>query len=306
MAKSISIFRGTTGLNDKIDPARLRFDPETGVQDLAEAVNIDIDSSGRPSRRKGYSQLRSEAVHSLWSNGDVCYYVSGTALYQLNLDWTRTGLRSGLTTGAPMSFCNPDGGTKTYYCNGFENGVISSGVSSAWIGSPYVGPVTIWKISTIPPVGHLLESIGGYMLIAEDDVLWHSVQFAHSWYRPSRDRFQFDGRISMIKALDDGLWVSDAKATYWLEGLDPMQWKRNLKADYPALFGSAAYFDGALLGEGNLYGRCVVWTTPKNGICIGGPQGYFANLTQRKLVYPACDRRGAGLVIGDRYVCAME
>jgi hypothetical protein len=304
MAQKMTIFRGTTGLNNKVDPVRLKFDPQTGIQDLAEAINIDIDLTGRPSRRKGYIQLRSDPAHSLWSNGDLCFYVSDGSLYRLNSDWSRTGLRSGLVPDARMSFCAI--GPNVYYTNGVQNGRITEGASWPWEHGAYSGPETIWEVSTKPPLGHLLESVGGYMLVAEGNILWPSMQFAHSWYRLTRDRFEFDGKITMMKALADGVWVSDEKNTYWLEGLDPAKWTRNKKDSNSAIPGTAIEVDASLIGgvQQQLPDNCALWTTPQ-GICVGAAQGFFANLTQPKLGYPSA-QHGASVMVDDKYLCAMD
>jgi hypothetical protein len=49
---------------------------------------------------------------------------------------------------------------------------------------------------------------------------------------------------------------------------------------------------------------CVLFTTSK-GICMGGPEGYFRNLTEKKLVYPASPH-GAAALVGDRYIVTMQ
>lgn len=301
MAQKITIFRGSTGLNNKIDPARLKFDPDTGVQDFSECVNVDIDLTGRPGRRKGYVQLRSDDSHSVWSNGELCFYVSGESLYRLNSDWSRTGIRSGLVLDARMSFC--DFGGSVYYSNGFQNGRIADGISYAWAGDPYFGPEIIWKVETAPPVGNLLASAGGYMLVAWDKYLSVSMQFAPAWYRSSKDLFEFDSKITMVKPLEDGVWISDEKNTYWLEGLDPEKWKRIKKAPYPAIMGTVVEVEPEKVGL-QLPDNCAVWTSPK-GICVGAAQGFFANLTEKKLRHPTAPH-GAALLIDDLYVCALS
>ena len=82
------------------------------------------------------------------------------------------------------------------------------------------------------------------------------------------------------------------------------QWERRLKVGYPAIPGTAIVIDGASVGEGNMPGLCVLFTTTR-GICLGGPEGYFKNLTEKKLVYPVA-RYGAAVMSDTRYVVTME
>jgi hypothetical protein len=301
--RKFPLHRRAIGLNNAEDPVRLVYDPEKGVVELAAAVNVNIDSTGRFSRRRGYEQLLSlPGVHSLWAHGDQCFFVCGTAMYQLHPDWSHTGIRSGLTAFAYMSYAHLDG--KTYYANGFENGVNHDGVSWAWVGEDYVGPETIHHIELRPPTGHLLEVMSGRMLIAQGDVMWFSMPFAPSHFRPSRDYVPFERRITMMRALPDGLWVSDETGIYWFSGHDPEQWVRARKANYPAIIGTSVLVDGAKLGDGSIIEMCVLFTTVR-GICVGGPQGFFRNLTEKRLLYPTSPH-GAAALVGDKYLVTME
>ncbi len=63
------------GINNVASEAMLR-----GGQ-LRSAVNVDIDDTGVPSRRVGYTQLAAESgAHSLWSNGVKMFYAAGSNL----------------------------------------------------------------------------------------------------------------------------------------------------------------------------------------------------------------------------------
>jgi hypothetical protein len=301
--KKVPLYRQTSGLNNADDPTRLVYDTRKGVTELGAAVNIDIDGSGRFSLRRGYEELMAfTGAHSLWSDAGVCFFVVGQAMYQLYADWSFEGIRSGLTPKAPMSYVHMDG--KTYYANGFENGINHSDASWAWVGEEYVGPESIFAISMQPPVGHLLEIMSGRMLIAAGSVMWFSMPFAYGHYRKSRGYVPFESKITMMRTLPDGLWVSDEKGVYWLNGHDPEQWVRANKAPYPAIPGTSVLIDGGKLGDGQILGMCVLFTTTR-GICVGGPEGFFRNLTERKLVYPKSPC-GAAVLIGDKYIVTMQ
>jgi hypothetical protein len=206
-----------------------------------------------------------------------------------------------MTEGVRVSFVSV--GDDVYYANGFENGVIRDGVSYAWEGEDYVGPDTVYSISTTPPLGHLLAIMSGYMLIASESTIYFSWPSAFSWYRLSSDFVSFDGKISMMVPVEDGVWVSDSVATYFLTGIEPTKWSRVKKAGYPVVPYTGCTVNSMVMGEkSNWVG--AVWCSTE-GICIGYPGGNMVNLTYKKISLPSCSF-GAGIVVGDRYIMTME
>jgi hypothetical protein len=301
MAEPLLLFKAASGLNDTIDPARLAYDPATGVQDLAVAVNIDIDDSGMPSRRKGMARIRDDVAHSLWSDGSMAYYVAGDSLYQLGLDGTRKGLRSSLTLGARMSYAVM--GEDIYYGNGHENGVIRDGASWSWVGESYVGPESLFIVSTAPPLGHMLAVMSGRMLIADDGTIFHSMPFAPSWYRKSVDYNRLTSRVSMMLPLSTGLWCSDQNSTYWVPGTDPSQWELVQRSNHPVSEGTGMVIPGWLCAP-DIVGNVAIWAA-RDGICMGSQDGQIRNLTLNKLSYP-WSLFGSAILIGSRYVVVFE
>lgn len=136
-------YSGFTGLRNNITAERF------AVTDLEAAVNVDLDNSGRLSRRAGYaSVLAGSQVHSLWSdeNEDVCLYVAGGVLRRMHPGYTSTALRSGLL-GSAMSYSRVN--DLVYFANGLETGVYDI----------HAGAVRNWGIATPGPVG-LSASVG--------------------------------------------------------------------------------------------------------------------------------------------------
>jgi hypothetical protein len=132
MATPITVFSGSTGLNTKLDPTRVRFDREAGISDLAVAYNIDHDASGRISRRKGYSATAVlSAVHSLWAATETgpCFFVTGTSLCELHTDYSYTALAT-VTAGARVRYAQL--ANKTFWLNGFEKGLIQYSTAESW------------------------------------------------------------------------------------------------------------------------------------------------------------------------------
>jgi len=157
MTESI-ILKGALGINNIIDPLRHPYNPETGVGFLAEAINCNIDDSGMISRRAGQTLLSAVSSHSIFCDKGDCFVVQDrvgdAALYQVGTDYSLAGIRSGLTKGARVSFCQV--GSKTYYSNGYQNGVIENGLSTAWPALlPHVGADTVRAFYPAPIGTHL-------------------------------------------------------------------------------------------------------------------------------------------------------
>ena len=307
--KSIPIFKGASGLNTKTDPVRLRFNPETGVSDLAACVNCDIDDTGRISRRQGFTAtVRTEAWHNLFSCNSYGIGVVGNALAIINADLSYTSIRN-VTQNARMSYIRDTNGAKDviYYSNGYEIGKIIDKVSYSWDLGTYVGATTR-KTFSAPPVGHLLEVRSLRMFVAKDNILWYSEPSAYNQFRLAANYFIFPSRIRMVQAVDSGLWVSDSENIYFLNGeiaptMQEMPVQRK-KADYPAIEGTAVKVPGSRIGNGEMQGIVIVFIIPK-GICIGSGDGQLINLTERKIDLPL-GLTGAGFYKDGKYICTVD
>lgn len=294
------VFKGTTGLNNKVDPVRLVVDYRTGLRFLSSAQNIDIDSTGRPSRRPGYSKVLAKSAHSLFPLTDYCLFVTGDALSVLEADWSDAPIRN-VTTGARMSYVQIE--DKAYYCNGYENGYVENRVSHSWAAKSYVGPRTT-KAFSGPPTGHLLEFYNGRIFIAADNILWYSEPFAYSWYNKAANYIPFVGRLRMVRAVATGLYVSTETKTYYLGGEQPLEFKLMEVADYPAQLGSDCMVPGSRIHGLDYAGSVVMWTST-HGICVGSINGQFINLTEEKLALPNTNQ-GAGFYYDGKYLCSLR
>jgi len=291
MAEPIKIFSGSSGINTKTDPARLRFNPETGISELAACINIDISDDGRISRRTGYTATdRTESWHSLFSCGSYALGVTGNALAVIEADLSRTNLRN-VATGAKMSYVRTSDGESdiTFYANGYENGLIKNKTSYSW---PLITPVgaTTKKEFYPAPVGHLLEIYNSRMFISEDNILWYSEPNTYHAYRLGANYFGFSSRIKMLQAVDNGLWISDSESLFFLGGniapvLQEMP-KQTKKADYCAVEGTFQKIPASRIGSGEMQGVAIIFMTT-GGIVVGGPNGELMNLSERKLDIPS-------------------
>lgn len=318
----LTLLRGTTGLNEKADPARLKWDMETGIRELVIAVNVDIDHTGRISRRKTYLATDlTQASHSLFCDGGDCLFVSGDTLYKLNRvedgsnDFARTAVRTGLTQGARMSYVQVD--SKIYYANGHENGIYVKGASESWAATDaqitaHRGTHSLRSLDD-PPVGHLLAYWKGRIWIAKGRGLYCTELHQYKIVDFGNKTPFFESNIRMIAPVEDGMFVSDGNAIYFVVGPEMVETKsgwiahfrRKRIVKYPAVEGTDVFVNAEDFLNGELNGDAVVFGT-KEGICIGGNGGLFRNLSKRKLDCPDADY-GSGIVINkDKYICSLN
>lgn len=300
MARQLTLFRESTGINNKVDPTRLKYDPNVGMKDLASGVNVDIDSTGRISRRKGFTLKLEKTAHSLFSCDKYALFISGDALCVLYPDYTWAALRN-VEVGARMSYVQV--GDDTYYGNEHQVGIVREAVSYAWTAADYVGPPTT-KTFSDPPLGHLLAVYNGVMLIAQDNILWISEPYAFSWFNLASGYIQFSDRITMVKAVSKAVFVSTEKEIFVHKGGNLKEAEQTRVANYPAIEGTDVEVVASRIGDGSMEGLAAIWATTK-GLCFGGPDGYFKNFTNRKLDYPAA-RYGAGLYRDGKYICLLK
>jgi len=298
------LFSGATGLNNILDPVRLPYNPSSGISDLSEAVNVFIDDTGRVSRRSGQTLLSAIVSHSLFCDKGDCFVVqdreADAALYQVATDYTLTGIRSGLTKGARVSFAQV--GDKTYYSNGYQNGVIENGISSAWPVAPaHVGATTVRSFYPAP-IGSHIAFFQSCMWIAKDNVIWVSEPNAFGKFDFARKYFQFGTKVMMIKPVANGVWVSDEEATGFIEAGERFASMRYIKkSSFPAHEWSENIELVDLRDtEYQIPGLSAVWSSDA-GLCIGTSEGQLIIPTEKKLIYPT-GARGTTLVDGHNVI----
>lgn len=309
MGKPILIFRDSNGINTKLDPTRLRFDAESGIVELAAAVNVVIDDSGRIIRRDGTTATaRTEAWKNLFGCGAYALGTKGDALCILKADMSYTAIRN-ITEGARMSYARTSDGKQDviFYCNDHEQGLVKNKISYSWPLIMPIGAKTVKELYSAPR-GHLLSIYNSRMFIAVNNILYYSEPNTYHAYRLAANYFGFPSRLRMIQAVDEGLWVSDSESIYFLGGeIAPsrQEMPRQIKkADYPAREGSAVKVPASQIGIEGLTGIVPVFTTDE-GICIGAGNGRLINITEKKLPLPS-GLTGAGFYKDGHYTCTID
>lgn len=121
---------GAAGLRNDVSTERF------SSGDLLVASNVDIDKTGRVSRRAGTQRLSAGATHSLWSNEKLALFARNGTLYRLHPSGQEQALRSGV--GRYVAYADVNGAA---YC--------SDGTSSFIIGED--GVARQWGVA--PPSG---------------------------------------------------------------------------------------------------------------------------------------------------------
>ena len=302
MSQPITIFSGGTGLNIVQDPVRIPYQ-KNGLSDEQVAVNVTIDQSYRMNTRKGVQSLQSGAYHSLFCDGGDCFVVQGDSLYQVAADGSLKGIRSGLTEDARMDFSQV--GDTTYYMNGHELGWINGGTSYVWSKGIYTGPDTN-RVFSGPMAGQHLAELAGRMFIAQENIVWWSEPFNFGLFNKAESFAQFHTKAIMLKPVDNGMFVSTERHTYFLEGVNPKGWKAHKVAGYPAIEWTDAidYVNSMDLGF-DFAGLCPVWAS-REGAIFGMPSGQVLNLNKEKMIYPESAKTGFGGLIGFNYIHGVK
>lgn len=310
MANNRILFRATSGLNTRTDPARLRYDPDSGVQELAVAYNVDIDDTGRISRRKGYTQRVITSAHSLFAHKDLCFFVSGSTLYQLHADYSSTALTA-VTANARMSYAPVN--EQVYFVNGFDKGIFEDGSISAWeLPSTFVGPNTT-RTFVGPPIGSIVQYYNGRMYVVQDNFLFFSEPFDYARFDLVRNFLPFEHEILLFRAVADGFWIGTKKGMEFVAGAEPQKFQRISVTDIPPVQYTEVPFHGRLvltdagipMIDLSAADSSLMWLSTK-GVCYGGASGNFYNLTRAKLAELPAGRTGAGTIIDGRYIGLID
>lgn len=268
-----------TGLDNSNDPVKFAVG-EGGVK-LSAAVNVNITRTMSIERRDGYSLWKSGSYKSLWSNGAVCYAVNDDDLVELLQDGSENLLvsRVGQFT---MSFVDARNGY-VYYSNGLCIGKIKDSVAYT------LGTTTDKFKATLPP-GDFLSYLSPRLLVVKDNVIFISDPINRDVYHQHIGFIQFDTNIRMIAPVGQSLFVSDSKFTWFLTKTQQQLVSSPLfslkkVASYPAISGNPVKAVEGIKTELGYYPDAAMWIS-ETGICIGGAEGNFENLTDKKYEMP--------------------
>ena len=311
--KRIPIFRNALGWNNKVDPVELAYDAETGSSELAVAYNVDVSRRGRVSRRKGFvKRVDLAGIHSLFSCPFVTLFCAGDGVYKLNEDFSYNLIADGAPEGVRTSYAEVN--RVVYAINPGMKIKVVDGVVSAFVreGS-YVGPVTIRQYMD-PPTGSHIAYYSSRMYIAKDNVLWASDPAAFAWFNKGNGFRQFESRITMLRPVTTGIYVSTENGVWYLYGKTFNEMQQKLVFSYPAVEWSDCYtlFSGLrspYLMERGFYAECAVWlgrnSEGQTSVCVGGDDGRVVDMTVDKIDAPA-GIFAASIIHDDKFIGLIQ
>ena len=146
-----------TVLVDKLFGIRNDTDVERlDIGDLESGVNIDIDNTGKPTRRLGFTRRVACTPKSMASFGAFAYFLDGTDLKRYSPPSTVATLRSGLDASKRVVYTEMN--ADVFYSNGEITGKVTQGLDRPWgIVVPILPPASL-------TTGDLREGWYGYTM----------------------------------------------------------------------------------------------------------------------------------------------
>jgi hypothetical protein len=290
------ILQGFTGLKNTVSPERLT------AAELEDAVNIDLDDVGQARRRRGYNLKSAGDFHSVKTVGGKTYGVKDGSLGIVREDYSFTAL--GVTVGpAPVCYTCVD--NKVYFSSSTAQGVVqpdetiidwgaTDGQGTWW--SPVIVPTDTLgavsgKLLGDPKVADVLEAYNGRIYLAHGKILWATELFQYHYVDRTKNFMQFEHDITLLMAMDDGLYVGTEGGLYFLKGRMLGAFALSIVVSSPVLRGSGVWVPADLVHPQALNspiptGDAAVFMT-ETGVCAGFDGGTVYNLTQAKMIFPS-------------------
>jgi hypothetical protein len=303
------VLDGFDGLKNTVSPKDL------GPRDLAQAINVDLDDKGKARRRRGMTQVTSGNFHSLFNGEDGRVYgVKNGELGVIHPDYSFASL--GVATGgdyasgaAALSYVQV--GRDIYYSCATDNGVIDTSSLSwrAWGSSqdiflsPVVNPTATLpaiagKLIGRPPLATQLAYYNGRIYLAQGRTLWYTELFSYNFVNKTRTFYGFEGDITLVGSVGDGLYVGTTEGCWFLAGpSNPLRRTRVL--DSPVVPGSLCYIPAELANPPQVGVQAdtpiqvsIMFMTTR-GMCVAKDGGEAYNLTEDKFFFPVAQRSAA-------------
>lgn len=284
------------GLNNVVTAERLKPD------ELAIAENIDIDAAGQVRRRRGYTLAASGQWHSLWAapSGKV-WAVKDGILGNVFPDASFSTVYAGIGD-RQVSYVEVNG--VTYFSTLATSGkVLADGSVAAWAGaagprtwlSPVVNesatlPASRGKLLRPPPLASALAHYHGRIYCANGSTLWATQLYLYDYMDATRNFLPFEADITLLVAMDNGLYVGTEQGMHFLSGVFP-EMKRDAVMPGRVVPRSAVMVPADVVTKPYRDSRptaskwAVLFMTDL-GVCVGFDSGVCYNMTDERLVLP--------------------
>lgn len=279
------------------------------------AVNVDIDDAGRVRRRRGYTQVSTTPTHSLYtSESGVVYGVCNGILSVIHPDYSTIPLLVGVgddyaSGGLGLDYAQV--GTDIYFSGTSASGIIrtETNVVDAWGPvedfwlSPVVNPtVTLpairGKLLGSPPRASFLTAYNGRIYCAQGNTVWATELFLYTLVDKTRNFMQFEGDVTMLGTVGDGLYVGTTEGLWFLAG-PAFPLKRVRVMDSPIIPRSMTYVPAELANppqvglDADTPLEVSIMFQSSRGVCVAMDSGKAMNLTESKFIFPEALRSAA-------------
>lgn len=151
---------------------------------------------------------------------------------------------------------------------------------------------TLYVVKPIP--GQCIAHHKGRLWVASGNVVWFTDAKSPHWLRPEQGYYQFESRVSMLGAAEDGLYVGLYDRVYFLQGTDPEKMTQRPVSSVGAVPGSATEIPyDVFLGDSGFPTRQCAWWDREGFLCIGKPGGILIRPTKPR--YSAGESAGGSM-----------
>lgn len=291
-----------TGLKNTVASERLK------PGELERAINVDIDDAGEARRRRGQTRVSTGRHHSLWKSiGGKVLVVRDGVLGKLDAGYTFTALAN---VGPNQLGYTEVGDTIFYSSRSAAGKILSDDTRTEWGSrengngrwlSPVIrptdtlGPVA-GKLLGPPPSASILEAFNGRIYLADDNVIWATELYQFDYVDKTRNYLQFENEITVLVAVDDGLYVGTKDGLYFLNGTFGKGMNRRQVSSAPVIRGSAVRVPAHLTDAGKQRGGLMadaVMLLSEQGVLTCMMSGQVLNATDGTVVFPSADDAAA-------------
>jgi hypothetical protein len=132
--------------------------------------------------------------------------------------------------------------------------------------------------------GHILRYFNTRLYVAQHNRIFNSEPLRYGQFAPVDVYFTFRGRVRMLEPVGEaqqgsGLFVSDEKRTYFLDGAEPKAFQQKVAYPYPAVEGTSTSCPGTYLGL-DVTTLVAYWLATNGVFCIGMPGGLVVPMSE--------------------------
>jgi hypothetical protein len=306
------------GLKNTVLPERL------GPDELAVAINVDLDDVGQLRRRHGFNRRLTGDWGGLFESDDgQVFGVNAGNLVRVNPDYSVDVLAGGFTTPAPkMAWVQV--GPMIYFSSPGKSGKIDlanlavvpwqgpnlgaptpaglTAPTDGWWYSPVVNPTyglpaIRGKILGPPPVASILAYFNGRIYMAAGRTVWFTELYLYDYVDKTKNVWNFEADVTMIGPVGDGMYVGTTEGVWFID----KQWRMEAQSlaakrvrvlDFGVIPGSMVYVPAELANppqvglEQDTPAKVSILFLTQAGYCGGQDSGVCFNYSENKFIFP--------------------